>query len=431
MSQSPNPPPSAWTLRLVPFSVATAFFLLMAGLYLGGERPLYYGIIRLWGVDPWPFPFLDTDTVMSALRCLRMGVDVFLANPCDSLARVYDYSPLWLVLARLPVTQAWLTPAGLAVDVTFLLSLLLLPAGRSRSAAAWIAIGVVSSPVLFAVERGNNDLVLFVLAVLAATLACRSPALRLVGYGAALLAGLLKYYPITLLLLATRERPGRFFAVAMGAIVFAAIFVATMGYDLYRALHLIPSGAWFGSMFGSRVLPGGFSSALKLPAVVQTALQLILVAGALAGGIRLSTRPWFTRDLSRLTAQEEATLLVGLLLILSCFFTAQNISYRAIHLLLVLPALTALRHSGEGRRFHGAALLGVIILLWSDAWRVGPDIAGGHSTHPVLKPLGWTIRELTWWWVVTVLIGCAIVILRRSTVAQDLLQRVPSYRKTS
>ena len=42
-------------------------------------------------------------------------------------------------------------------------------------------------------------------------------------------------------------------------------------------------------------------------------------------------------------------LLAGGLLMLSCFFTAQNIGYRAMHLVLTLPALTALVRMRAGR----------------------------------------------------------------------------------
>ena len=84
------------------------------------------------------------------------------------------------------MTEAWTTPAGLVVDLSFIASLLLLPAGRGIVATVLITIGVLSSAVAFGMERGNNDLVLFVLAAAAAALVCRRDSLRLLGYAAAL-----------------------------------------------------------------------------------------------------------------------------------------------------------------------------------------------------------------------------------------------------
>jgi hypothetical protein len=415
--------------RLLPFGAATAFFSLMAMLYLA-RSPLYFGIIRAWGVNAWRNPFLDTDGVVSALRCLRVGVDVFLTNPCDVLGRVFNYSPLWLVLAWLPVTKDWLVPTGLAFDIAFLFSLLLLPSGRRLSAAVWITLGAISPAVLFAMERGNIDLVMFSLASIAATLACRSPRLRLIGYGAALLAGLLKYYPMTLMLLATREWPRRFLVVTAAAIALTALFLVAMGQDLVVALRLIPQGMWwFAGPFGSIVLPGGIAEMLNLPAIACSVLRLLLAAGALAGGIRLATRRWFAGDLARLTPLEETTLLTGALLILSCFFTAQNIDYRAIHLLLVLPALTALHDLGDARRLHGSVLIGAVFLLWSDAWRLGPYTYAYPSNHLIIIEIGWGLRELIWWWVVTILIAYMIVVLRQSEMGRRILPRLNPFDK--
>ena len=173
---------------------------------------------------------------MSALRCLRQGVDVLAANPCDPLEGAgVDYSPLWLVFAVFPMTEAWLAPVGLCVDIMFILSLLLLPAGRDRVATAIVLVGLPSTSVVYAVERGNNDLIIFALAASAAALAGASKLPRMVGYGLMYLAGLLKYYPMLLMLTAMRERPRAFFAVAGCSIVVLAVLLVIGGHDLARA----------------------------------------------------------------------------------------------------------------------------------------------------------------------------------------------------
>jgi hypothetical protein len=402
--------------RLIPFAVATLGFVAMAALYAAGARPLYDHILQAWGIDPFAFPFLDTDTVLSAVRCLRAGIDVFVVNPCDVIGRVYDYSPLWLVLAKLPVTASWVVPAGLVVDLAFLASLVLLPPGRSAVETLGILLGTVSTAVVFAVERGNNDLVLFVLASIAATLARRSPALRMLGYGVALLAGLLKYYPMALMAMAVRERPARFLWVAAGSVLIVLLFVATMGHDLVRALRLIPVGSWFGDMFGSSTLPGGLSATLGWPPATATSLRLILVLGALGMGIAIGRRMRTRAALDRLTEEERMSLFAGTLLILGCFFTAQNIGYRAVHLLFVIPALTALRRTDGAPRWT-ATLYAALALLWSECWR------RGLSGEPVLFAIGWLLREALWWWTVTMLIALVTGLVLRSTLVGILAHR--------
>ena len=254
----PVEPSSRRARRLIPAIAGAVLFVVFVALSRIAPHA-YRTILKIWGIKPWPFPFLDTDTVLSAVRCLRDGIDVYVANPCDPLARVFDYSPLWMALSLLPIGLAALPWIGLAVDAAFLAALALLPAGRRWGDTALIAAGVCSTAVLFAVERGNNDLILFVLAALAATAALASPLLRLLGYAAALLAGLLKYYPMLLMALAVRERPGRLSAIAAAALLLLGLFVLLSWHDLVRALALVPTGSYFEDMFGAITVGGGLS----------------------------------------------------------------------------------------------------------------------------------------------------------------------------
>ena len=406
--------------RFVPFAAGLALFALLATVYQALPFRAYFKIIHLWGVRAFPKPFLDTDTVLSAVRCLRRGVDVFVANPCDPLQRVYDYSPLWLLLAKLPFTEAWTAPSGLIVDAAFLLSLLLLPAARDRRALVTIVLGTLSSAAVFAVERGNNDLVLFVLAAVAASLMLKSPLARALGYACALMAGLLKYYPMALMALALRERPRGFALVLIGAVMAVGLFLATMGHDLIRALKLIPVGSWYGDMFGSSTLPGGLGALFGWPTWVSALLRAGLALAALAAGGRLAANRRFAAGVAALSPRERTFLLAGSLLTLGCFFSAQNIGYRTIHLLLVLPSLTALAASSGGRRWWSSAPWLALALLWSMGWRHWLE-QFGPSGSPVLLIFGWLVREPLWWVLIAVLIGCVAAILRQSAMARAVL----------
>jgi hypothetical protein len=405
--------------RVVPAFVAALAFATMVWLYTSDHRGPYRAALGWWGVDAFSFPFVDVETVLSAIRCLGKGVDVLAANPCDPLHRTFDYSPLWLLLVRFPVTEAWTVPAGLLVDISFVLSLLLLPGGRGALATLIIALGAVSSAVAFGLERGNNDVVLFVLAAGAATLACRAPALRSIGYALALLAGLLKYYPMTLMLLAVRERPVRFFATAAAAVACVAVFLLYMGHDLSRALKLIPTGGWFGDAFGSSTLAGGLGKEYGWPLGRIAAVRWGLTAFALGAGIWLAMGKRLGAAVMRLTDRERMSLLAGGLLILSCFFTAQNIGYRALHLVLTLPALTALVRMRAGRTWTITAAA-VVALLWCLAWRNWwfPQEAGR-----AMFIRGWMLREVLWWWTATTLFALVVAILIRSEMGRRVLGR--------
>ena len=402
--------------RIIPALAGATAFAVMALLYLGGHDGLYRGIIRAWGVKDWPFPFLDTDTVLSAVRCLNKGVDVYVTNPCDVLARQYDYSPLWMVLTVFPMTPAWLPPIGLAVDVAFLLSLLLLPPGRTAGATLLIVCGVLSSGTAFAVERGNNDLVLFMLVASGAALALRRPGLRLAGYALILLAGLLKYYPLAVMLVACRERLPRFLAVALASIVVTAAFVLFTWHDLVRALAIIPTGSYSEDMFGSVIVAGRIADQMVHLPALKAAIRLAMTAASVVAALYLGRQLFLTAAIDRLTPREGMFLFAGSLMVAGCFFTAQNIGYRVVHLILVLPPLLALSTKPNHRIFTAASAC-CLALLWSIWWR-------GLVPVPPVSWITWTLREAMWWCLITMLLACVVALVERSPTFAALVETV-------
>ena len=108
-----------------------------------------------------------------------------------------------------------------------------------------------------------------------------------------------------------------------------------------------------------------------------------------------------------LTEAEAVHLLVGAALLVSCFVIAQNVSYRAIYFLFVLPALIV--------SWRGAAWVAVL-LMWNSGLRLAINRVAawfGISTAPdgMLHFAIWLLRELAWWAVITLL---AALLLRLS-----------------
>ena len=102
-------------------------FLGMAYLYKYGDRHLYENILTTYGVVPFRFPFLDISFPLAAWECSRQGIDVILSDPCDVLHRSFNYSPLWIAGAAIPLGVADTTAVGWVLDLLFILSLSLLP----------------------------------------------------------------------------------------------------------------------------------------------------------------------------------------------------------------------------------------------------------------------------------------------------------------
>src|ERR1700678_571363 len=184
---------------MLPSLALLACLLSLATLWMGGLHDAYFAVLRGLGVPAFRFPFLDADGELAIIECHRRGLDVYLTNPCDALGRVHVYTPLWFRFAILPIDTSWTPEIGFALALAFAASLLLLPPGRDGRAAGLICVAALSPAVGFAIERGNVDLLMFILAALAAALALRRLPTRLLAYPVVVLAAALKVYPATLL----------------------------------------------------------------------------------------------------------------------------------------------------------------------------------------------------------------------------------------
>lgn len=402
----------------------------MALLYQHGDPAAYADLLRWWGIKPFAYPFVDAESVFQAFDCWRRGTDVIVPNSCMG-GGPYTYSPL-LLHAALPLgpdDRVWF---GFAACIAFLLVLSLLPPSKSLGEWTVRILAVLSTAAVFAVERANLDLVIFLMTVLGVWLAARNDGWRLLGYGVFVLAAAAKFYPLGLLLLAARERPP--IAIAVGVMGCAALAILLSIADGV----LVPVGNPFTDMFGARNVPlviglliapvddAEADGILRAPLGVSgtIVMTVMILAAAWIAGRRLRTDiiSW-----PRLSAVEAAFLAAGCVLIVGCFFAAQNIGYRAIFLLLVLPGLFALSRietGDESRRRHGILIIGVMLLLWEEfihhlEIRLQPALA--HIINPQsLEFTFWLGRELLWWWVVARLAALLAALVLNS----PLLRRV-------
>ena len=191
------------------------------------------------------------------------------------------------------------------------------------------------------------------------------------------------------------------------------MFVLVYGRDSVRTLAHVPRGVPFGDMFGAGNLPFGLFHTLSrampgVGAARATALaMLVLVVSLLAAAIGLWRRAGLAPAVARLDPERQTVLMTGALVMIGCFFSAQNIGYRGVYFLLVLPGLAALgRDQGcpAGPLMRAAAWLAVA-LMWEQALRRG--LAAGmaalgvpNSVFAGLQFDAWVAKELGYWGLV-------------------------------
>ena len=248
--------------RLVIPAVMLCIYGVMAVLWNCGPRSLYFEILSFIGLEPFRFPFLDIHAVLAAAECQQQGMDVYLFNPCDMIGRPHVYSPLWLALAPAFVSTTATPWVGLSLDLLFILSLASVLRPRT-SREIWIYVLAVLSPTtVYAIERANNDLVVFLLILSGGILLTVRQPYRLCSYALFLVSGSLKYYPLALLVLLIRER----LRTAIALLILTGISLLSVGmyfrHELVKALANIPAQSYFADSFSAQNLPFGVKEIL-------------------------------------------------------------------------------------------------------------------------------------------------------------------------
>ena len=430
-------PPAAARLLLLP--VGGLLLLAAACALYMVARPVYMSLMARVMFIPFQTPFLDLDYLLNTVTCWQRGVDVYAANPCDQLGRAMTYSPLWLRMDFLAIDRSWSVPLGLGLAVLFCLSLALLPPTRRWRDLAIIGLAAVSSPAVFALERGNIDILIYLAALAAGLAATRPGPVRMGGYVLLLLMGLLKFYPLAGLLVVVRERLAACLGLALAAGATLAGFLLAYGDELARMAPNIPHAVYFSEMIGAVQLPRGLGEALSpiitalagpgaaaaiaASPVLMLATAVPLVAFAAAVALWLAVPAAHRRAVAALPPRQSALLLIGAAMIVACFFAGQSIGYRGILLLLVLPGLLLLDRPDVPpplRQVGYHTVMAILIVMFRVMVVTSLASLGVNPLFWALSSIIWIGGQLLWWWIVAVLLGLLACLVLESPAGRDI-----------
>jgi hypothetical protein len=427
------------TIPLAALLVLAVFVI----LYLA-DRSLYGRLLTALMLRPFAHPFIDWEWIPSAVDCWRHGVDVYLDNTCYAPVTHgrHTYSPLWLRATFLSSDQAWVNPIGLAIAVLFVLSLGCLPPPRRRRDFVVTLLATISSLTIFAIERGNVDLIMFLLAITGINLWFGRLPLRLAGYAVFTFAGLLKFYPLVLLILALRERVRIFALICVAVVTVLIIFILSYQNELSVITRVIPHGSYFTDWFGAVNLPYGLAtvglavaqiSGIQNAWVVKSigsyapaALLALLALGVAMHAMVLAGRHGVRNGLVQLPPRDAGFLVAGAALTCGCFFAGQSIGYRGIFLLFTLPGLLRLSQTLPSRSGRGCFLIACIAIpfvMWvlCIQYLIGlasfDDIDAPHGIGGI-RLMHWMSHEIAWWWIVDVLLSILVSFVLNSEIWQ-------------
>jgi hypothetical protein len=384
--------------------------LTAATLVFALDPELYFRARVAAGLKPFA-PFLDLHGVQAAIACHHRGIDVYAENPCDALGRLHSYSPLWLRLPAWSAAPGLLHSLGLATAAGFAAALLLLPRGPGGIAGLAMVLAAVSPVTYFALERANIDVPIFIAVAAGAALLGRGMPARLAGHALFLAAGLLKFYPLVLLALLAREGWRRALALGLAAAALGLAALWPLRAEIAPALANVPVLPAFSNSFGAPVLARDIAA--LLPGLPWLPAALTVLAGAAALLLALAA---VRHAPPGLPARHRHLVLAGALVGVGCFLAGESVEYRAIFLLLPLPALLWMAQHHRGFALAAAA---TVWLLWDPLLRrIVARLWRGAGDLPSWPSLAlWSLRELLWWGLIAALAGLLAALWRVDTSA--------------
>lgn len=409
--------------RIVATVIVLAVVAVMV-LVFNHDQELYHRIVGYWSDRPRDIPFTDLHAILVQLQCARTGVDLLGAGQMPVACGTYNYSPLLLSLSPFALDPGRSPLFGIILNCVFACSLAALPVRKSGHDMLCMTLAVLSGMTFWAVVTANLDLLIFEVAMLISALAVRSGIGRFGTYILAIAMGGVKYYPIVLMVHALRERRGLFMGLLSAGVLATGVFVIMRRSELAVSIQQLPTGTplkvWWGSIILPKGLLGLAGRSTESPAV--PAMLVVLSLLAFLAALRQSRSAMLRERFSALTPWSRSLFVSGASLIVACFFAWQNLPYRGVFFLLVLPAALTLRDAAPGKagpfRFLPAMIL---FLMWqvplSHAVLLGMlELAFSRFAVVVVQLLIWAVMQAIWWWVITVLAALLLVYMRESEV---------------
>jgi hypothetical protein len=357
--------------RLAVLSAVVAVILaLCVGVYHHGTVHQAWAMLRLPALSPL---FADTRTITHSIDCLLSGQNPFIVRSFDPWYRLYNYPPIWLDLRYLGVTSRSSNLLGCLFALMTVIAFLILFRARTWLTAVIVFAAATSKAILFGVERGNTDQVIFLLLIAGIFLIDRQKLAVRTALKSALIVCLtvLKIFPVIAAIILVRNRKSTLWALLTVILSLAALKI-TSGSQLPFVLANTPQDTFvsFGAFpFFTAVF--SHSSHLLLEMVqhhVKAASlgALLLAILSVVAGLRF--REHLNRFLPPLDFEDSrgGIAAAGLAIFCLAFIRGSSYDYRLIFLMGAIAYLVEDLNQRKSLRAFPAAIL-FVLLLWKPA----------------------------------------------------------------
>lgn len=346
----------------------------------------YEATWQLWNIPTLSPHFADLRSITGGAESFAQGFDPLYENPSDPWDRPMNYPRIWQALFLLEIDQSDTTVLGIVMVTAFISGVLLIFWRNNLNEAIITTFCLFSPAVLFAVERGNNDLFVFFVLALMLHLFEQAP---IVAYLLFNLAVVLKLFPIFGFLLFFSQKRSQFWRAAAFILPTVLLYLAFTRDDLIAIQQATQRGTEYAygiNVFGMYV--GRVFGSVQLTMLLRIFLIVIVL------GYSISLRRYHAqRDVAFAKTRHTAPFLLGSGIYIGTFLLGNNFDYRLIFLLFTLPQLVRWCGEQQHSRIAVGSLFCIIISLWSPVLLqpLRTSHWGNHIGFAVDEVLNWGV----------------------------------------
>ena len=182
------------------------FVLIVLQLIFSNNQ--YHSLVYLMNISQNEL-FADWNVIISAIKCKISGFDVFLENPCDKYRRTHVYGSIFLKIPFFEkYSNFYLIYFPYTIISVYICIIILHFNLKNTIELILCTLFIFSPPTLLAIERFNNDILVFILLITACYSRSNFTNFLLISF-----ATMAKFYPIvsSIILILRGKNFNRFF----------------------------------------------------------------------------------------------------------------------------------------------------------------------------------------------------------------------------
>jgi len=315
---------------------------------------------------PEVFPFLDLKGRLAHIQANRLGIDSYLnRNPFDPFGRVNNKPSISLLFSftRLGVKDAiWLGYILISLFIFQSVSLL-----RKTNLLTLIigSLCIFNPNVLLAIERGNDDIIIFLLCFGLPYLISKNHFSNSIGIFIVWFLSALKYYPITLYLIFISKKLPKL-KIYCSLIIFINILWISLSFKEISFLkQRLPNA-------DANLFSFSLKELFKFGDFSYLILLLLFFISVLSGYLYLkSEKLILSEHFLKVSNIDKKYFVIGFALLTFSYLNSFNWSYRFIHSIFLLPIILNLLYKSNILSFnfkYEKYLFIILISLFVSNW---------------------------------------------------------------